>query len=401
MAIGEFILGIVMGCFTAVAANRLLSKAPMRWIQRFLKPRPGKVDHGYLERLATALTARLHPSLLLPLGPVIAVAVLVLAPLPVELVTGYPLSIYLPLGCFVAILGSYPFLMHQQIREYRHRVAATAARQLVRRIKPHDAAPVLIAASSHHDPKVRLAAVQGLRELGTEAGNLALTTLSEDPDSKVAEQARDALGELMQVLKGASVLSVRTMDTYVREHRFLENQVLSRNPAVARNAVEKLHEITLQIEEVVYSQLILRRAYPDLFCAHCFSRAEDLHYEEWEWVRCKQCKEVHGLAIGARQVIGQIGGDHDWVMENGQVRVNLWDESLHRARYGEVDVLEVVGGKPLNYNWAISAVIEKMHNLHPVAEFRVKVRLVGNPLLEVNTLHLLRTLDPSVMGAST
>jgi hypothetical protein len=257
----------------------------------------------------------------------------------------------------------------------------------------------LVEASAHSDPHVRFAATMGLRELGTNSGMEALQKLSDDSDHRVAGEARDAVSDLLPVLKGNAMLSVRTMETYVQEHQFLEKSRGSSRPDKVHEAFDKLYEITNQIDEIVFSQLPIRRSYPDVFCMDCYARAEDMRYEDWQWVRCKRCKEVHGLKIGVEKVVGQIGGDGDRALDNGLLYLNLWDEGNRKARYAELDVLEIVGGKPLNYDWAVSAVVDKMHNQHHGQANRISVKLVGNPSLEVNTLHLLRTLDSSVMGS--
>ena len=270
--------------------------------------------------------------------------------------------------------------------------------QLVRRAKPADAGPILARWSEHKDPVVRMAAVAGLRELGTNSGIETLKRMGEDAEQRVALSAKDSLDDLLPVLRGKMMLSVRTMDIYVEEHKFLEKQQGSKSAAIGESPADKLLEITRQIEEIVFSQLPLRRSFPDLFCEDCYSRAESLTYEEWEWVRCKVCHEVHGLKMGTVKIIGQIGGESNWMLDQGQLRVNLWDDLAHKARFGEVDILEIIGGKPINYDWAVNAVLEKIRNQNQGPANRISVKLSGNPALEVNTLHLLRSLDPGVMG---
>ena len=82
---------------------------------------------------------------------------------------------------------------------------------------------------------------------------------------------------------------------------------------------------------------------------------------------------------------------------NGILHVGLWDEKTQKGRYGEIEVLEIIGGNAINYDWAISAVIEKFHNQHQGPANMLTVRFVANPILEANTIHLLRTLDPGLI----
>jgi hypothetical protein len=393
----SIVVGLVTGVFAFTATYKLLGNFPATWIQDWLKPRNAKADERYLRRASKALTSNVHSSLFLPFAPVIIATGLMI----VLAIREYPYWMALAACVSVAGLGS-AMLLKKPLREYRRKVSSLAARQLVRRAKPEEAGAILIAAANHQDAVVRLAAVEVLRELGTNSGIAALKKLAEDQDASVVAAARDAMDDLIPALKGSLILSVRTMETYVEEHKFLGKQFASRKPANPARVLEKLTEITQQIDEIVYSQLSLRRAYPDVFCEDCLSRAEDLQYEEWEWVRCKHCKEVHGLRAGVRKVVGQIGGElpfgGEGKFENGVLRVTLWDAEKQKARYGEVDVLEVIGGQGINYDWAISAVIEKMHNQGQGRANMVSVKLTGKPVLEVNTLHLLRTLDPGVMG---
>jgi hypothetical protein len=401
MAIGMILFGVVAGIFPMIAANRLLGSPPSGWLRRLLRAPGSKPESRYLQRATAAITQRFHASMWLAMAPVVATGLfLTLYIISVWLSTGN-VEFTLMLGFLGGVAASYPFLLHLQLPEFRKKVSGIAARQLARIAKPEDAGTILLAASTHSDPLVRLAAVAGLRELGTNSGVEALRKLSDDKNHEVAVQARDAMSDLLPVLKGEAMLSVRTMETYVQEHQFLQKNLKSSNADKAVKAFDKLHEITLQIDEIVYSQLAIRRSYPDVYCVDCYSRAEDLRYEEWEWVRCKQCKEVHGLKAGVQKVVGQIGGeavDGGSVLQAGVLRVNLWDQASLKGGFGEVDVLEVVGGKAINYDWAVSAVIEKMHNHLQGPANRISVKLIGNPALEVNTLHLLRTLDPGMMA---
>lgn len=398
MAIGMLILGMVAGIFSVVTCNRLLRRAPSGWIVRWLRPRGGSVTPQHLIRLRRTMMTRWDRSLLVPFSTMIAGAAFCLVYESITwFTTGEP-SYWISLGFLAAVVGGYPFALHQQLAEYRSKVTTLAALQTVRAAKPEDSGPLLIEGSNHRDPVVRLAAVSGLRELGTNSGVEALKRLGEDGDRRVAAAARNALSDLLPALRGTLILSVRTMDTYVEEHRFLETQLGSNKPGVAAAAFDKLHEISKQIDEIVYSQLSLRRAFPDLYCADCYSRAEAQRYADWEWVRCKQCHEIHGLKVGVEKVIGQIGGDADWALEGGVLRLNLWDEKAHKARYAEMDVFEVVGGKALNYDWAVSAVIDKLHNQQQGPANRIAVKLSAEPTLEVNTLQLLRTLDVGTVG---
>ena len=382
------------------ATSKLLGNTPNSWIKRLLHPQGQNAESAYLQRAESAINQRFHKTLALPMLPVgFTLAGLLAYFSGIGIATG-TWNYELLLGFALAVVCCYPFLMHLQLLDFRKKVSGFAAKQMARSARPEAAGKILIAAAGHSDAIVRLAAVAGLRELGTNSGIEALKKLADDKQSEVALQAKDAMRDLLPVLRGESVLSVRTMDTYVEEHRFLQKSLKSSNSDKVKRAFEKLHEISLQIDEIVYSQLAIRRAFPDVYCTACYARAESQHYEEWEWVRCKQCKEVHDLRLGVEKVYGQIGGDplpNEGSLVNGILHVGLWDEKTQKGRYGEIEVLEIIGGNAINYDWAISAVIEKFHNQHQGPANMLTVRFVANPILEANTIHLLRTLDPGLI----
>jgi hypothetical protein len=164
-----------------------------------------------------------------------------------------------------------------------------------------------------------------------------------------------------------------------------------------KQARENFEEYARQMDDIVFSQLPLRRAYPDVYCKNCFARGEHQQYEEWDWVRCRQCKEVHALHPGVRQVIGQVGGDADWDLQDGKLRINLWDESQRKAHAADLDVLQVLGGKAIHYDWAVSALVNALHNHDQAIGSRLAVQLVEAPALEANSLQLLKTLDQSLV----
>jgi hypothetical protein len=392
--------GIFAGAILLFGSIGALGRKQPTWMYRWFKPWGANGEAGFIRRVKLALSPSNHVYTLPLFWPLLAmlVAWAVLGIVGAEFPTGLlPGAI---IGYTGAAMLSFPIDLNKTLSNYRKQVAIFAAQKLARRANPEAANAILVPLTKSPQPNLRIAAAMGLRELGTQAGADALRLLGTDQDVFVATAARDAYSDLHQVYQGNVLLSVRTMDTYVAEHQYLVAQ-LRRKKRTSRYAPEydKLDEITRQIDEIVFSQLPQRRSFPDTFCQDCYARAEHLHYEEWDWVRCRQCKEVHGLRPQIQQVIGQIGGDVDWDLQNGILRVNLWDETQRKGRPADLDVLEIIAGKPINYDWAVSAVVEKMHNQSLGVGMRVAVKLTGAPLLEPNTHHLLKTLDPSLIVA--
>lgn len=390
-------LGIVLGLNALAVSKRLLKRQPSLRMKRNLIPRTGSVTVKRLKTIERAMTSWLNRYTLIGLLPIGITIVGLGAAIPISSESGLTAMI----GLAISLIGGYAFMLHFPLTEHRNRLSFMASRQLVRHTRPEISEEILARVAESSSPMTRLAAVEGLRELGTSTGNELLRKLSEDKSDPVAAAARDALSDLLPVLKGDQVLSVRTMETYVREHEFWEKKVRSQSWLDNPGPSDQLAEITRQIDDIVFSQLPVRRAFPFVYCMDCYSRAEEMRHNEWEWIRCKQCKEVHGLRIGVKKAVGQIGGESKEFMEGGILYLPLWDEASHQARYAELDELQVIGGKAIHYDWAVGSLVQKIHDHHQGPAYATTVRLLGQPPLEMNSLQLLRSLDPSATSLET
>jgi hypothetical protein len=313
------------------------------------------------------------------------------------LLGGYFFALGIGIGYGVAWAVAFPLGMKMAHLEERQKVAVVAAKNLVRYGDLTVAEGTLLQLAGHRSPQMRLAAVYALKELGTKTSGEMLDQMADDPDPSVAAAARDSLIALKQVFQGHNLLSVRHLETYIEEHKFRSQQLRNSNQVKRIDALQKLHEIEKSIEEIVFSQLPLRRSFPDLFCAKCLAKGEQLSYSDWQWVRCRHCHEVHDLKPGIRLAIGQIGGEKEWDLQGNVLRISLWNREKMLAKPADIDVLEIIGGKEMSYDWAVSAVVEKMYNLKEGFGSRIKVKLLQSPVLEANTLNLLKTLDPSLL----
>ncbi len=392
--------GIIAGVVAMFASLKAIGQKQPNWMYRWFRPWSANGQDGFLRRVKLALSPANHLYVL----PLFSPFFFVLAIWLFSSTGAFGFSFNFLSGALIgyagALLVAYPLDLTKSLSSFRREVAIFAAQKLVRRMPPEVSNAILVPLAKSSDPGLRIAAAMGLRELGTKEGSEALRLLGEDADVFVATASRDAYIELKQVYLGNGLLSVRTMDTYVTEHAWLVQRLRGkRKGAEYVLNREKFDEITRQIDEIVYSQLPLRRSYPDIFCKDCYARAEHLHYEEWDWVRCRQCKEVHGLKPGILTVVGQIGGEQEWEAKDGVLRVNLWDEANRKGHAADLEVLEVIGGKNINYDWAVSAVVDKLHNMSLGVGSRISVKLIGDPVLEPNTYHLLRTLDQSMILA--
>jgi hypothetical protein len=390
--------GIFAGAIMLLGSIKALGRQEPRWLYRWFRPWRPSGEAGFVRRVKTALSSRNHFYLLPLFSPLLVMGVILGAIYLLPLSLPAALVIGGMIGYAGAAAIAYPLDHKHTLSNYRKQIAIFAAQKLARRVQPAIANAILVPLIQSTDPALRIAAAMGLRELGTKEGSEALRLLGEDKETAVASAARDAYNDLHQVYQGKGRLSVRTMDTYVSEHAYLVKRLRSKKKKRQYSLdLEKFQEITRQIDEIVFSQLPLRRSFPDVYCQHCYARAEQHHYEEWDWVSCRQCKEVHGLQPGVRQAVGQIGGDVAWDLKGGTLHLNLWDDASRKARAADLDVLEIVGGKPIHYDWAVSAIVDKLHGQSLGVGSRIAVKLVGHPVLEGNSLNLLKTLDPSMV----
>ena len=76
-----------------------------------------------------------------------------------------------------------------------------------------------------------------------------------------------------------------------------------------------------------------------------------------------------------------------------------WNQTINLVSAADLDVLEIIGGSPINYDWAVSALVDKLHNQSLGVGTRIAVKMVNAPVLEANTLQLLKTLDQSLVPA--
>lgn len=155
-----------------------------------------------------------------------------------------------------------------------------------------------------------------------------------------------------------------------------------------------------QIDAIVFSQLPLRRAFPQVYCKKCNARAERKTYEGWSWIRCRKCEDALDLVTGIAQVVGQIGGDDEWKVADGILKINLWDDAQRKVRIADIDALQIVGGKPIQYDWAIAAVVQSLQKQSANPDLKIAVRLSLDPPLDANSSRLLKALERVALNES-
>ncbi len=310
-----------------------------------------------------------------------------------DLQVGY-IAMAIVVGYASYFTGAYFISLRKKIKEYRQEVAKLGAKMVARLGERNASLQLLQEVSNSKDPMFRIASAVGFAELGELEHLPVLEKLSTDQDKAVVDSAVKAVLALQKLLI-TTPLSVKEMEKLTTNHRKLETKRLGNSNVSSNVDYEDYYQRTQKIiEDIVVSQTRLRHAFPDLYCRECYARAEQFQYEEWVWVRCVQCQDVLHLVPGIVEAIGQIGALSDWQLVEGVLRVNLWDEAKRQARNATISSLEIVGGKAMDYDWAVSAVVEKLNNENPGFGKAIQVRLVNAPPLSSNSLSLLRNLDP-------
>ncbi len=291
-------------------------------------------------------------------------------------------------------LGVLAFASDKLVR-YGLEAQRYAALEVARRLHPDVAVKFLAQLANGSWWESRLAAVKALRAVGTPSAVQMLHYLVQDQSPEVADAAGLARNELLALTDGKTKpIPVASMPALAIAHRQLIAQIYRRKSK--RDRIQHAQELDLvmqQMDDLVFSQLAVRRSFPDVYCKTCYARPELLAYESWDWLRCKQCHQADDLVPGVHEVIGQIGAAEDWVLHEGTLRVNLWNEATRIARLGEISRLEIAAGQAITYDWAVSAVVELFHKHNAQDRAEIPVQLVGDPVLEPNTLRLLKTID--------
>lgn len=274
---------------------------------------------------------------------------------------------------------------------FKLNLLAVAAKRFVRHSSSDDSLILMDRLARHQDPDMRIAATNGYMELAPALGLPALLALKKDLDVAVRQAVQEAHDKLKLVAAGKQTKSLRPLRDLIDEHARWKSQI-GWNPINKGPLRNNLRMVETEIEDIIYSQLPQRKAFPHLYCRACNTRAEQLESARWSWVRCKTCMEAGDLEMGVQTVVGQIGGFPERVLEAGELRFSIWDEPHKAAISAELDVIEVIGGYEMNYDWAVSAVVEALQHRQDASTAEIKLRLTNAPILDQNTLRLLDSI---------
>ena len=97
-----------------------------------------------------------------------------------------------------------------------------------------------------------------------------------------------------------------------------------------------------------------------------------------------------------QRAVGQIGGTTQARTEAGEYAFNIWDDKNKTAIRAEIDVLEIVGGSAIDYDWAVSSVVAMIGKHFPERMGKVEIRLQNGAVLEANSLAMLGEIENCV-----
>ncbi len=238
------------------------------------------------------------------------------------------------------------------LRDKNKEVRETAA-ELLKEIEPEWSKgepakrqlPEFIAALHHKAWEVREGAAQALGAIGDARAVEPLILSLGDEDWEVRKASAKALGEIGDARAVEPLIAaLQDKESGVRES--------------AGEALKKIRD----------NQAALLQSYPNILCAKCLLRTEKKRakvkvLKTIDYVVCRRCNSSFYLVKGIREVVGTIGGDiGDYAGDINRLYLSLWSEEEKRARNADIDRLEIIPSVRTNYELAITAVWNELHN---------------------------------------
>lgn len=377
------LIGVVA---TTTVGFNALARAE-RWGRWWLEPDLITTPRGILKRAKFLLR---RPNMIY-LWTYLLPLVLLLAMVPIAIyrrdfvpITGFLLGFFIPR----AIAYNFVDRSREQIKLW---MLVVTVKKVAHFCGLQEAKTLFYELARDYDMDVRIASVNGFMELDPAVGLPALTKMLNDPSALVKAAAKEAHTALSIIATGKGAQKLAPLPKLIQEHQEWKKAVL-RGGFRKRQFRRNLRLTAHNIDEIVYSQLAQRLAFPQVYCQTCWSRAAQAAYDDWSWVHCKICGEADALILGVDQVVGQIGGAPQHALVEQTLTVPVWDEGRKVAVAADLDVLEIVAGQSLNYDWAVSAAVVALQHRIEGHVPTTKLRLVGHPPLENNSRLLLQSV---------
>lgn len=267
--------------------------------------------------------------------------------------------------------------------------ARLAASQAMRRLPAHEVVARLQCLIDTQNPKLQTIAAQYLGWVGTEEAQSMLTRLSEDANPEISAAALLALKRARSLAFARPIDLPSNIDAALLAY---QHQLWPQYSAPQDGHVQddgQIEAAERAIDELLLPQWQLKQDLPHVYCTRCNARYLIQTQYDWSWLICKVCKKNDRLQAGIRKVIGEIGGVTEARLIDGHYHINLWSISEHAATRAEIDVLKIVGGKNLPYDWAVDKVVAI---LEEQGLSRLDIELVQDPVLTANSMAILHSI---------
>lgn len=231
------------------------------------------------------------------------------------------------------------------------------------------------------EPKVRQMAIRIVRNVSDPKVLPEIMGRTEDNSYDVRIEALGALKK---------IASMEVIPHLMAKYKRLRKRSWESNASYKVN--REMGEVGLAIGQIISRQPHKANDFRTLLCTKCMTRAIVKKEFQWRWAVCRKCNDTKHLVGGVIEVVGRIGGQDTFEQVGHKAIVPVWDEKAKKAQYADLDALEIIGGAPMNYNWAVSAVIGVIQNDTTRKNVRIPIVQTGAPELDDNTHRLIREI---------
>ncbi len=228
-------------------------------------------------------------------------------------------------------------------------------------------------------------AVQHLEEVGQSTLNLEIRNLCES-----------GYRGGIDLLRNEDLTHILNLRELVSQSRFWQRVAMAFQ---AEDALlwegSEMDELEEKLVNAFRLQGELARFHPFNYCKTGMSRGELSQIHGWKYVLGRRSQDYREMIPEIYKVTGLIGpleGEQTKLTGTGELIVQLWNAAENEASAAELDVLEVAAGADINYDWAVSAVIEALRNQSPDRELRIEVQVDTKVSLAPNTWNLLKEI---------
>ncbi len=271
-------------------------------------------------------------------------------------------------------------------------LARIAAARISRMVDHEAAVSALAAFAGEDNVEFQVIAAKYLGRIGSETAAAELHRLAESENEAVRKAAEYALEECETMHSREFGNNLKGLPQLLTTYRQFQRPVYSKEHDKYMMDGKTLAELEEQIDLLLLPQMPLKWNFPAVYCTRCKSRPLAQAQSGWWWLTCKVCGEASTLFGDVQRAVGQIGGSTQARTEAGEYAFNIWDDKNKTAIRAEIDVLEIIGGSAIDYDWAVSSVVAMIGKHFPERMGKVEIRLQNGAVLEANSLAMLTSV---------